>query len=91
MLDNELDEIEQKIANKCAKENRDKVIENLKEFGGNQECVNINGMWNVKKKIFPKIQPIKPTGKKNNKGQIITSPEGLKSLYEHIKISTCSQ
>ena len=38
-------------------------------------------MWNVKKKIFPKIIQAKPTGKKNNAGQIITSPEGLKTLY----------
>ena len=81
VLDNELEEIENKIAKECVKENRDKVIENFKSFGENQGSVNTNGMWNVKKKIFPKINPTKPTGKKNSRGQIITSPEGLKILY----------
>ena len=79
-VDVELEEIEHKIANECAKENRDKVIENLQEFGGNQGSVNTN-MWNMKKRIFPKLNPIKPTGKNDAKGNIITSPEGLKCLY----------
>ena len=56
-------------------------MDNLKIFGGNQASVSINGMWDVRKKIFPKTNPVKPTGKKNSKGQIITNPEGLKSLY----------
>ena len=38
-------------------------------------------MWNMKKRIFPKLNPIKPTGKKDAKGNVITSPEGLKCLY----------
>ena len=80
-LDDELEELERKIAKECAKENRDKVTENLKSFGDNQFSVNTNGMWNVKKKIFPKNPQTKPTGKKNARGQIITSPEGLKLLY----------
>ena len=80
-LDDELQEVETIIANMCSKENRDKVVENFKSFGDNQERLNTNGMWNVKRKIFPKNNPIKPTGKKNARGQIITSPEGLKDLY----------
>ena len=80
-LDDELEVLERKIANECEKENRDKVTENLSSFGENQLAVNTNGMWNVKRKIFPKNAQTKPTGKKNARGQIITSPEGLKLLY----------
>ena len=50
-------------------------------FADNQGSFNINGMWNIKKKVFPKIAQSKPTGKKNIAGQIITNPDGLKKLY----------
>ena len=80
-LEAQLQDVELTISKMCSKENRDKVIENFKEFGQSQGSVNANGMWNVKKKIFPKNNPTKPTGKKNSQGQIITSPDGLKDLY----------
>ena len=62
-LDDDIDKIEEKIAKLSAKENRDKVIDNLKEFGENKSSVCTNGMWKVKKRIFPNINPNKPTGK----------------------------
>ena len=43
--------------------------------------MNTNGVWNIKKKVFPKINQVKPTCKKNRNGQIITNPEALKGLY----------
>ena len=61
--------IEVKIAKISAKENRDKVIDNLKEFGGNKSSVCTNGMWKVKKRIFANIKPKKQTGK-NNKDKL---------------------
>jgi hypothetical protein len=38
-------------------------------------------MWKLKKKIFPKNLPSLPTAKKDSKGNLISSPEELKSLY----------
>ena len=38
-------------------------------------------MWSFLKKIFPKITPGVPTGKKDRNGKIITNHLGLKKLY----------
>jgi Txe/YoeB family toxin of Txe-Axe toxin-antitoxin module len=80
-LEEELKQTEKLIANECAEENRQKVIDSFQTLAGNSDLVNTNGMWNIKKKVFPKISQAKPTGKKNSAGQIITSPEGLKNMY----------
>ena len=77
-LEDKLNEVEKSIGDLCAEENMQKVMESFGEISENKDALNINGMWNVKKRIFPKISQIKPTGKKNAAGQIITSPEGLK-------------
>ena len=39
------------------------------------------GIWKIKRKIFPKIKPSLPVAKKNIKNQLITNPEELKKLY----------
>ena len=80
-LEKELETLECTIAEVSAEENRRKVIENFKEIGESQDSMNTNGVWNIKKKVFPKINQVKPTGKKNRTGQIITNPEALKGLY----------
>ena len=38
-------------------------------------------MWNIKKKLFPKIKPQVPTGKKNIMGKLITNPIELRNVY----------
>ena len=77
----ELEQVEKEIARASEEENKEKIMNNFKEFADKQGSFNINGMWNIKKKIFPKIAQSKPTGKKNMAGQIITNPDGLKKLY----------
>ena len=69
------------IAKECEEENRKKIIENFKDMDGNEGNLNHQGVWQVKRKQFPKIQPTLPVGKKNVQGQIITNPEELKDLY----------
>ena len=42
---------------------------------------NVNGMWALKKKVFPRNPPNLPVAKKDVSGRIITSHEDLKTLY----------
>ena len=43
--------------------------------------INVNGMWGLKRKIFPKNIKQLPTAKKNFDGRIISSQNELKQLY----------
>ena len=80
-LENELQEMEKEIAKATEEENKEIIMNNFKTLGDRHDTVNINGMWGLKKKLFPKIAQSKPTGKRNTAGQIITNPDGLKNLY----------
>ena len=77
----EIIELEARIAEKCEEVNRKKVMDNFKNIGGNEGNLSHQGVWKVKKKYFPKIKPSLPVGKKNLKGQLITNPEEQKELY----------
>ena len=84
MTENEEEEIitlEEKIAEECEDLNRKKITDNFKELDGNNGNLNHQGVWKTKRKIFPKIKPTLPVGKKNHENKIITNPEELKDLY----------
>ena len=80
-LEDELQQVEEVIAKECADENMEKVMDSFKAMADEDGSFNTNGMWKIKKKVFPKLSQAKPTGKKNMAGQIITNPEALKLLY----------
>ena len=73
--------IEFSIAEMCEEENRKKIIDNFKEMDGQNGNLSHQGVWKNKKKLFPKIKPSLPVGKKNIKNQLITNPDELKELY----------
>ena len=75
-----MNKLEEEIAMKCEEVNKKKVVDNFKELDNNGD-VNHQGIWKVKKKFFPKINPSLPVGKKNLKQQLITNPSELKALY----------
>ena len=54
----ELLEIEAEISDQVAVKNRKKVVENFGSLARNEGALNVNGMWALQKKIFPK--PIYP-------------------------------
>ena len=76
-----IEEIEAKIAEKCQEGNKRKVMDNLSEMDGSDGNLAHQGIWKIKQKIFPKIKPSLPVGKKNLKSQLVTNPEELKNLY----------
>ena len=59
----ELLEIEAKLSEQVAVKNRNKVIENFGSLDINEGALNVNGMWALQKKIFPKNPPSLPTAK----------------------------
>ena len=63
----EINRIEEVIAEKCQDANRQKVIDNFSELGGNDGNLQHQGIWKIKRKEFPKIKPSLPVGKKNIK------------------------
>ena len=49
-LEDKLNEVEKSIGDLCAEENMQKVMESFGEISENKDALNINGMWNVKKR-----------------------------------------
>ena len=79
--DDEMENIEETIAELVQEGNRRKVFETFSEIDGGDGNLSQPGVWKAKQKLFPKVKPSLPVGKKNLKGQLITNPEELKSLY----------
>ena len=80
-LRNEIENLDEIIAEECSEDNFQKIKENFQNLSGQHDHLNCNGMWTLMKKVFPKnVQPL-PVAKRNSLGQIITNPELLKDLY----------
>ena len=77
----ELANVENEIAMEVGKQNRDKVVDAFKILANTDGTTNVNGMWGIKRKIFPKHSKQLPVAKKNTENKIISSQEELKKLY----------
>ena len=53
---------------------------NCDSFAKSDVFFNTNGMWNIKKGVFPKTTKIAPTAKQNCNGRIETNQDDLKKL-----------
>ena len=80
-VEEELNAVDEEIAELVAEENKNKVVENFKEFSSADGLLNGHGMWKVKRKIFPKNRESLPLAKIDFDGKLITSQNKLKSLY----------
>ena len=80
-VEEELNAVDEEIGELVAEENKDKVVENFKEFASADGLLNIHGMWKVKRKICPKNRESLPLAKKDFDGKLITSQNKLKSIY----------
>ena len=78
--ESKLIEIEEAIANELSSNNAEKV----KEYVGSIETLDGNfsqiGLWKLKQKLCPQTTD-PPMAKYDNTGNLITTTEGLKSLY----------
>ena len=71
------------IAEKCQDLNKKKVIENIQEDAGKEGNLKHQGIWQIKRKLFPKGKQAIPVGKKNIKNQLVTNPDELKKLESY--------
>ena len=76
-----LGEIELKLSNMVAEENRKQVFDNFEKLSNTDGTTNINGIWTLKRKIFPKITESLPIAKKDSNGRLISSQKELMQLY----------
>ena len=80
-LDAKLTLIENQISENVAEENRSKIKEHFQKLSNPDGLLNTNGMWSIKRKMFPKNRETLPFAKQDFDGKLITSQESLKTLY----------
>ena len=73
-------EIEEEIAKIEAEENRKVVIENFKALADNPEKVNLQEVWKLNSKLWPKNENCLPVAKINHKGKLVSAPRDIKKL-----------
>ena len=79
-LSEEIEQINEKISNIEAKENRDLILKNFKSFSENPEAIDLKQVWKTLKKIWPKHGNVLPTAKRNHSGKIVSGPSEIKRL-----------
>ena len=79
---NDIEKVELAISNLEAKLNYEKIIQNFKTFSDNPEKINLQQIWKIINKLWPKVENKLPSAKKDNRGQIISDPVQLKKMLE---------
>ena len=65
--------LEDEISDSVAEENRNKIVDNFKGLSNSEGTFQPNGMWNIKRKVFPKNKEFLPFAKKDCDGRIVTA------------------
>ena len=73
-------EISQQIAEDEAQENRNLIFKNFKDLSENPEKINLQQMWKLSKKVWPKHSQTLPTAKRNQKGKVVSGPREIRKL-----------
>ena len=81
-LHDEIEKIDMCIGEEIAVENWKNVENNFALLSRTDGSVNVNGMWKMKNKMFPRHPVGMPTVKKNAEGKLVTSQEELLTLYK---------
>ena len=80
-LQDALNKIEDKVCDMIADKNHAKIVDNFKSLTDQSGLLNTQGMWNIKRKVFPKNKESLPYAKKTCDGKIVTSQSQIKTLY----------
>ena len=75
----ELKEVEEKLADKCAEKNYNKIKEEIANIDCEEGGIISGHLWKLKKKISPKCRD-PPTGMLDPQGNLITSPKLIEEL-----------
>ena len=81
IIQKKLDEVERILTELTSKKNRDKIINNFQHLDGSQGDSLTAGVWQIKKKIFPKHQPPLPAAMQDINGRLVRSKQEIKKLY----------
>ena len=73
-LMNSLEMVENEISELLSKENFEKVKENFDLLSRSVGSCNMNGMWKLSARLFPKHPKSMPVSKKNLAGRLISNP-----------------
>ena len=80
-LQDELNNVVNKLTDLVSRENLEKIKKNFQHLDQTEGESFSNGVWTVKKKEFPKITKPAPAAKVDVNGRLVTDPDGLKQLY----------
>ena len=81
-----LEKVELDLAEKCAKANYDKIMDEIENIDCEEGGVNSGNLWKLKKKLSPKCRD-PPTAMMDGDGNLITSPH----LIENLALNTFSK
>ena len=79
-IEKEISKLSQEIADGEAKENREKIINNFKEISEDPDKINLQKMWKMSKKLWPKNSISIPTAKRNHMGKVVTGPRDIRNV-----------
>ena len=79
-IEDEIVKINENICEIEALENRDKIMKNFNSFNDNPEKINLQQMWKLNKKLWPKCGNLLPIAKKNHRGKLVSNPGAIKKL-----------
>ena len=65
------EEVEEKLALIVGKENREKIFQNFAKLDQSEGESFSQGIWDLKKKVFPKVQKAVPAAKRDTTGRVI--------------------
>ena len=83
-IDERIRQIEKDIGTEIANDYHTEILSTIKDLGGDETEIDGSGrqkLWKILKRKRPKNKPNIPVGKKDRKGNLISSHMGLKKLY----------
>ena len=75
----ELEDVERKLAEKCAKDNYHKIMEEVNNIDCEEGGVHSGHLWKLKKKLSPKCRD-PPTAMMDSHGNLVTSEKAIEAL-----------
>ena len=79
---NELKHVEEELAHKCAKENYEKIKDEIDGIKCKEGGFNSGKLWKLKKKFFPHSRD-PPTAMLDDSGNLVTNPDLIKELLKY--------
>ena len=82
--DDEIEDIETKIAAKTEEKYSNLIRETLEDINGEDGRINGNGVWKATRRIFPKHKENTPVAFNDKHGNLITGYEAIKKICPQI-------